>query len=483
VKRIGFWLVVLLAGAASCSNMKDAFSIRPTVAAEAAGQELTVERLANMASTIKGFPVTLEAEQFLANLWVDHTLFAHAVAAGENLADSARASEVLWPEITEMIGQRWHDTLMAHRAPVDSTKADSVYQADEIRVLQHILFKVDQHAEPPVREAQRKKGVATLGKIRGGANFGTLATQLSDDYSSRSHNGYLPPSPRGRFVTAFDSAGWSLAPGDIAGLIETPFGYHIIRRPPLAEVRPQLLAYLQERAGVRLDSMYLDSLSTARKLDVSGEAPKLMRAAFLDRNKSFRSTERVASYQGGELTVADYMRWATALGPQFAAQLQQANDSALTQFAKVIGQNTLLLRQADSAGIHLSAEEWSGVMQKYQAQIDSLKAGLDLAGPDITDSTIPLPERQKMAQLRLDAVWNQIAKGASRPRPLPPALSASLREHASFRINDAALQEALEQTRDLKAAKAASDSGAKKNPPTPPAAVPVPSDSAARKAP
>jgi hypothetical protein len=90
--------------------------------------------------------------------------------------------------------------------------------------------------------------------------------------------------------------------------------------------------------------MYLDSLSTARKLDVSGEAPKLMRAAFLDRNKSFRSTERVASYQGGELTVADYMRWATALGPQFAAQLQQANDSALTQFAKVIGQNTLLLR-------------------------------------------------------------------------------------------------------------------------------------------
>jgi hypothetical protein len=78
---------------------------------------------------------------------------------------------VLWPEITEMIGQRWHDTLMAHRAPMDSTKADSVYQADEIRVLQHILFKVDQHAEPPVREAQRKKGVATLGQDPRGSKF------------------------------------------------------------------------------------------------------------------------------------------------------------------------------------------------------------------------------------------------------------------------------------------------------------------------
>jgi hypothetical protein len=56
-------------------------------------------------------------------------------------------------------------------------------------------------------------------------------------------------------------------------------------------------------------------------------------------------------------------------------------------------------------------------MQKYQAEIDSLKAGLDLAGPDITDSTIPLSERQKMAQLRLDAVWNR-----SRAEPLARGL-------------------------------------------------------------
>ncbi len=478
MKRTG-WLVVLLAGAAGCSNMRDAFSIRPSVAAEAGGQELSVERLATMASRIKGFPETIEAQQFLANLWVDHTLFAQAVAAGENLADSARAAEVLWPEITEMIGQRWHDSLMAHRAPMDPAAADSVFRADQIRVLQHILFKVDQHAEPPVREAQRKKGEATLAKIRGGANFGTLASQLSDDYSSKSRNGYLPASPRGRFVTAFDSAGWSLAPGAVAGLIETPFGYHIIRRPPLEEVRPQLLAYLQDRAGVSLDSMYLDSLATARKLDVTGDAPKLMRTAFLERDKSFRSTERLASYEGGELTVADYMRWAAALGPQFAAQLQQANDSALTQFAKVIGQNTLLLRQADSAGIRLTAEEWSEVMQKYQAQVDTLKMGLDLAGPDLVDSTISEADRQKMAQQRLDAVWNRIASGTTRPRPLPAALSASLREDASFKVHDAALQEALEQTRTLRAEKTASDSAAPKAPAAPPASR----DTTARKAP
>jgi hypothetical protein len=454
--------------------MRDAFSIRPSVAAEAGGQELSVERLATMASKIKGFPETIEAQQFLANLWVDHTLFAQAVAAGENLADSARAAPVLWPEITEMIGQRWHDSLMARRAPSPAA-ADSVYCADQTGAAAHPLL--DQHAGAARQGVQRKKGKRHPPRSAG-ANFRTLATQLQQ-ITGKSRNGYLPASPRGRFVTAFDSAGWSLAPGAVAGLIETPFGYHIIRRPPLEEVRPQLLAYLQDRAGVRLDSMYLDSLATARKLDVAGDAPKIMRTAFLDRDKSFRSTERLASYEGGALTVADYMRWTAALGPQFAAQLQQANDSALTQFAKVIGQNTLLLRQADSAGIRLTADEWSEVMQKYQAQVDTLKMGLDLAGPDLVDSTISEADRQKMAQQRLDAVWNRIASGTTRPRPLPAALSASLRQDASFKVHDAALQEALEQTRTLRAEKAASDSAAPKAPGAPPASR----DTTARKAP
>jgi parvulin-like peptidyl-prolyl cis-trans isomerase-like protein len=466
VKITKSWLAIGIVAAAGCAGAKDMFRIRADTAAEAAGQELSVERLATLASKIKGFPVTLEAEGFLANLWVDHTLLAEAIVSGRDVTDSAHAALVMWPEISESIGTRWHDSLMAHRAPPNPQAADSIYQADQVRILQHILFKVDQHAEPPVREAQRKKAEATLARVKGGASFGALAAQLSDDYSSKNKNGYLPPSPRGRWVTAFDSAGWSLAPGAVAGPVETPFGYHIIRRPPESEVSDQLLAFQRDRVGVGLDSMYLDSLAIIRDLKVLSGAPAAMRSAFDDRDKSAHSSEKLVTYNGGQLTLADFIRWTMALGPQFSAQLQQANDSALRQFARVIGQNTLLLAQAESAGVRLSPAEWQDMMTRYRAQVDSLRAGLDLVGSDLTDTTTSRSERQRMAMLRLDATWDRIAAGTQRPRPLPPALSLALRDHASYRVSPAGLQQALERTQALK--KAETDSMQARPPQLPP---------------
>jgi hypothetical protein len=196
--------------------------------------------------------------------------------------------------------------------------------------------------------------------------------------------------------------------------------------------------------------MYLDSLAIIRDLKVLSGAPAAMRSAFDDRDKSAHSSEKLVTYNGGQLTLADFIRWTMALGPQFSAQLQQANDSALRQFARVIGQNTLLLAQAESAGVRLSPAEWQDMMTRYRAQVDSLRAGLDLVGPDLTDTATSRSERQRMAMLRLDATWDRIAAGTQRPRPLPPALSLALRDHASYRVSPAGLQEALERTQVLK---------------------------------
>jgi hypothetical protein len=73
------WLVVAVLAAAGC---KDALRARPEVVAVAAGQELSVDRLAQLMAGIKGVPASREAAEFIANMWVDQTLFAQAVAGG-----------------------------------------------------------------------------------------------------------------------------------------------------------------------------------------------------------------------------------------------------------------------------------------------------------------------------------------------------------------------------------------------------------------
>ena len=75
---------------------------------------------------------------------------------------------------------------------------------------------------------------------------------------------------------------------------------------------------------------------------------------------SRRSTKSLVRFRGGELTVQEYLRWVGALPPQLTAQLRQANDSMLGEFARVLTQNVLLLRTADSAGQIFFTERGSG---------------------------------------------------------------------------------------------------------------------------
>jgi hypothetical protein len=440
--------VLALAG---CDKMKDALRARPEVAAEAGGQELRAERLASLMAGIKGVPMSREAAEFISGMWVDQTLFAQAIASGRDLTDSVTAREVLWPELAELIGTRWHDTLVAHRAPLTPAMADSVYNAGNIRLLQHILIRVEPNAEPPAKAAGRKKAEAALARVEQGGDFARLARDLSDDPGSKLDGGYLPPAPRGKWVTAFDSAGWSLAPGGRTGLVESPFGYHIVRRPPLSEVQDRILAYARERVGAVLDSIYLDSLGAHRGLTVERGAPGVMREALTERDKAMVSTTPLAKYDHGSLTVADFMRWVNALGPAWAADLVGRPDSMLTHFVRLLAQNQILLQQADSAGIHPSSVEWAGLMQRYRGQIDTLRMSLGLSAADLSDPATPASDRARAASLKIESYWDRVATGGPRPRPIPAQLAALLRQQTEHRIDQAGLLRAVELAKEQRA--------------------------------
>ncbi|MFL5495135.1 MAG: peptidylprolyl isomerase [Gemmatimonadales bacterium] len=477
----------LMAGLGGCSNFRDLFSAHAETAAEAGGQELTSRRLAEiLAGGGKGAKLNRESAAFVANIWVDYALFGQAVARGKLPTDSVSVAEAVWPELSELKGTHWHDTLLARRGTIPPSSIDSLYNAGDVRVLQHILFGVRPNSDSATRKAAKQKAEATLAKVQHGANFGQLASQLSQDPGSKADSGYLPPSPKGRFVPAFDSAGWGLQPGQVSGVVETAFGYHILKRPSLSEARPRIASYLTQRAAVHLDSLYMDSLAEANKIEVLPSAPANMRTAATSPDDARNSSKPLVHYRGGQLTLQDYVRWIRALPPQYTSQLKAGDDSMLIRFARILTQNVLLLRQADSAKITVTPDEWAMMKQRYQTQLDTLKGEMGLDASDVTSSAVSEGDRDKVAELKVDRYFDQLIAGKQHLRPLPSALATLLRDRLPYRVYDAGVGRSVEIATELKAK---ADTGAPRGamqPATGPAPVPgarpvpAPADSAKR---
>ena len=67
-------------------------------------------------------------------------------------------------------------------------------------------------------------------KIRAGAPFEDVVKQYSDDKGSVDRMGSVGKFHRGDMDPAFSSAAFALKPSEVSDLVETPFGYHIIKR-------------------------------------------------------------------------------------------------------------------------------------------------------------------------------------------------------------------------------------------------------------
>jgi hypothetical protein len=443
-----FVLIAGLAGTLSGCQLRDVFSAKADVAAEAGEAELSSERLGAILAGPKNLRPDRQAAEFIAGLWIDYALLAQAVATGDTLTDSATVAEAMWPELAELRGIHWHDTLVARRGSLTAGAADSAYAGDEMRIFQHILFRVAQTATPEEREAARRQANATLSELRGGADFGELARNRSAD-GSAADGGYLPPSPRGAFVPAFDSAGWALAPGATSGLVETPFGYHIIRRPGLDSVRERIEQHLVRLAGSQLDSVYMDSLATASRLEISDDAVSAIRAAVQSPREHLGSTRKVATYEGGALTVGELVRWVQVLPPQYQQQIRDAGDEDLKGFARVLAQNLLLLREAERNDIQVTPEEWQTIRERYAMVLDSVRAEIGF-GDEVTDPSVPEAQRVQTALLNVDQYFDRLIAGDSRLVPLPGALGPVLRGRTEADINDAGLSRGVQYAERLR---------------------------------
>jgi peptidyl-prolyl cis-trans isomerase D len=88
----------------------------------------------------------------------------------------------------------------------------------------HILIKYGKD-----KDSSKAKALGILSRARSGEEFSDLASENSDDPGSASQGGSLGWFGKGQMVPAFDSAAFAADSGQIVGLVETQFGYHIIK--------------------------------------------------------------------------------------------------------------------------------------------------------------------------------------------------------------------------------------------------------------
>lgn len=128
--------------------------------------------------------------------------------------------------------------------------ARNIYKAkpERFKTLEQVQARHILIADPtPESRAQAEK---LLQELKGGADFAKLAEQRSADPGSAAKGGDLGLFARGRMVPEFDEAAFALKkPGDLSGVVESKFGYHIVqlqaRKPagikPFDEVRDELV--------------------------------------------------------------------------------------------------------------------------------------------------------------------------------------------------------------------------------------------------
>ena len=93
----------------------------------------------------------------------------------------------------------------------------------------HILIRTDPAMDDMAKATARQKITDALARIKGGEDFAAVASEVSEDPTTSSTGGDLQWFGRGQMVASFDQAAFSLDPGQVSEVIETQYGYHVLK--------------------------------------------------------------------------------------------------------------------------------------------------------------------------------------------------------------------------------------------------------------
>ena len=100
---------------------------------------------------------------------------------------------------------------------------------------QHVLvaYKGAEKAPKNVTRSKaeaKKRAEEVAAKAKSGTDFSSLVAEYSDDPAATERQGSVGKFTREKMAKPFSDAAFALAVGETSGAVETPFGFHVIKR-------------------------------------------------------------------------------------------------------------------------------------------------------------------------------------------------------------------------------------------------------------
>jgi hypothetical protein len=223
--------------------------------------------------------------------------------------------------------------------------------------------------------------------------------------------------PESRFATA----AWRLQPGDISGVVTSPAGLHILRRPPISEARAQFKAWLAPRLARRADSVWVDSLSQARQVAVASDALTRLRAGAVE-PLVFEGEAPLVTWEGGALAPAQVRRWVALLPPIERAGLANAADSVATLYLQELAQRQIVYVLV-TGGSELTPRAWAALAPQFRSAIATVREEMrpTVVNGDLSAAAIAYVE--------------SVTTGGQRYRPMPGGMAGILRARTPITVD------------------------------------------------
>lgn len=154
-------------------------------------------------------------------------------------------------------------------------------------------------AEKPkfTKEDAQKKAQSILDRVQKGEDFAKLAKENSDDPGSKDNGGEYDFFGRGKMVPEFEKAAFALKPGEVSGLVETQFGFHIIKLEARRTAPPPAI---DQRVRQQITNTLLPEKIEARIAEIANKSAVVVPEDFDTTPKTGAQPQKSSAKPGGD---------------------------------------------------------------------------------------------------------------------------------------------------------------------------------------